>query len=71
MSTNTLARIADRYWILRDRDARTLGVVVQLADGMYSVYSDQLDTICANINAVTDCTNSDELDYRLATTTIS
>lgn len=65
---NTLAQIADRYWLVRDEWANTVGVVVRIADIYIAHYRDQLPTTLANIAAVAEYVQSDTahtLDLRL------
>lgn len=67
-SSNTLARIADRYWLVRDDYANVHGVVVRHDDLYIAHYRDQLPTALANIDAVMEFVDSDRehtIDTRL------
>lgn len=68
-TTNTLARIADRYWLVRDNYAIVLGVVVRHDDLYIAHYRDQLPMALANIDAVLEYVDSDRehaIDLRLS-----
>lgn len=60
---NTLARIADNYWIVRDDYATVLGVVVRHSDTYIAHYGDQPPTVLANCDAVLDYVGSDPEHY--------
>lgn len=67
-ATNTLARIADRYWLVRDDYANVVGIVVRHDDIYIAHYRDQLPTTLANCDAVLEFVDSDRahsIDLRL------
>lgn len=76
MSTpvNYLVRIADKYWLIRNQWAQTIGVVALLSTDVYMVHmDDQLPATFANLRAVAEHVGSDAehtIDNRLTRDTL-
>lgn len=66
--SNTLARISDNYWLVRDDFANVVGIVARHSDSYTGFLNGQNPEVLANLDAVVDFVNSDTehvIDTRL------